>query len=603
VNQHAQVNRFEVALRLELKYAATGNIAGSKGSQRSKHRSGTIYMMAMGTSLIVVCLAVAGLEAVRVQRRMNDSTSQAASARELAQSGIEFVQHRILTDPAWRTQFTHGVPVIRSVTGGSFTVTLTDPDDQNIANQTTDPISIASVGNVGSSTQAVTAYLEPQNQLYAACRSAIYATQDVEFKNCNITSNQWVFSNDRVTANGTPEVNLNCLGANGVFGNGYSQRRANGGAWPMEMPNFVPTSSSYVGKYYIDNAVALGVNDLPTGGTQLITNGGFETDLSNWTTLGCTLTRDTAVKRSGNAACLVSGRSSVSTTPIQNITQHMVKERDYTVSFWVRPVEDQDFYPAITLIGTGSVVPVVVSGGTVSVNALTWTLVSRTLRANWSGTLTKAEFQIGSSKSSNYHFDNASLLNEDRSPGTRYIENVLLGSSSNPFGSKIVSPNGIYTIDASGQDLLIRDCRINGTIVVLNANKVELENSISWEPAGRNFPAVISNAPLEDHTITATLSESTIGVNLNPTAAPYLGSSNTNASDSYPCVITGAMISTRDVILDGEAILTGPVMSPQKVTVTSEDLTINFPSDLIYNPPPGFYADPPTMRLITSSIR
>ena len=571
--------------------------------RRLKHRSGTIYIMAMGTSLIVVCLAVASLQAVRVQRRMNDLTSQVANAKEIARSGLEFAQHRILTDPAWRTQFAHGIPVTRSTTGGSFSVTLTDPADGIIANRTTDPIIISSIGNFGSTRQTARAYLEPQNQLYAACRSAIYATQDIEFDKCDITSNQWAFSGDKIKATGNPAVNLNCLAANGVSGNGYAQRKVDGGIRLMETPNFVPSSTSYVGKHYLDNAVALGINDLPTGGTELITNGGFETGISNWSASGCTLTRDTVVRRSGAAACLVSGRSFLLSTPVQDITQHMVKGRNYTASFWVRSVDEQDFFPVIEISCTGSFLPVILLGNRVLVTAGTWILVSSTIRVSWTGTLNNAMFQIRSAKTSNYHFDDASLLNQDRIPGTRYIENVLFGSSSNPFGNRIVSANGIYSIDAAGQDLLIRDCRINGTIIVVNANKVNLENALSWEPAGRNAPSLIANSPIEDHTSIDSLSESTIGVNLNPSTAPYLGSSNTTASNSYPSVITGPIVSTRDILLNGTSTLTGPVMTPQKVTVTSADLKINFPSDIILNPPPGFFADPPKMRLNASSLQ
>lgn len=575
----------------------------TKVLRRQKHRSGTVYIMAMGTSLIVACLAVSSLQAVRVQRRMNDFASQANNAREIARAGVEFAQHQILTDPAWRTRFRNGVPTSRTTTGGSFTVTLTDPADGNIAARSSDPILISSIGSFGTARQTATAYLAPQNYIFEACRSAIYATQEIVFNDCEVTSNQWAFSGDRIRALGGAVVNMNCIGATAVSGVGYSRRRFAGGVWPMETPDFTPTSANYVGKYYIDNAVALRGNDLPTGGTELIVNGGFESNTANWSSFGCTLTRDSAVRRTGTAACLVSGRSSVISTPIQNITEHMVKNRNYLVSFWVRAVEQQDFYPAITIYRTGSILPTVLLGDSVSVNAGTWTLISRNIQVNWSGALVRAEFQIGSSRQSNYHFDDVSLLNEDRAVGTRYIENVLFGSGSNPFGSRTPSANGIYSIDALGQDLLIRDCRINGTVVVLNANKVSLGNSISWEPSGRNFPALIANAPVEDQTLSDSLSEDTIGVNLNPTAAPYRGSSNTTASDSYPSTIVGPVISTGNIQLEGEATLTGPVMTPLRVTVDSESLSINGQSDIILNPPPGFFRDPPTMRLIPSSLQ
>lgn len=578
----------------------------TKNLRRPKHRSGTIYVMAMGTSLIVTCLAIASLQAVRVQRRMNDFASQAASAKEIARSGIEFVQHQILTDSAWRTRFINGTPISRTTTGGSFTVTLTDPADGNIANRTSDPITLSSIGSFGTARQTATAYLEPQKQIFEACRSAIYATQDIIFRDCEITSNQWAFSGDRVRALAGANIDMNCLGANGFSGNSnrFRKRKFAGGVWPMETPDFIPSSTNYVGKYYIDNAVALAANDLPTGGTELVVNRGFETNTADWFPFsGGTLTRDTAVKSTGSAACLVSGRSSLASTPSQDITEHMVKNRNYRISFWVRSVERQDFHPQIRIRSTNWELPIVLLGNRTTANAGTWTFVSSIIRVDWAGALVGAELQISTSKQSDYHFDDVRLLNEDRAVGTRYIENVLLGPGSNPFGSKITSANGIYSIDAIGQDLLIRDCRINGTIVVLNANEVNLENSISWEPSGRNFPALIANAPVEDQTLNNTLSEATIGVNLNPATSPYRDSSNTTVSDSYPSTIVGPIVSTGDILLEGEATLTGPVMTPGEVFVKSEELSINVQSDIILNPPPGFFRDPPTMRLIPSSLQ
>ena len=204
---------------------------------------------------------------------------------------------------------------------------------------------------------------------------------------------------------------------------------------------------------------------------------------------------------------------------------------------------------------------------------------------------------------SNFHFDAVSILDADRVAGTRYIEHALLGNGNNPFGGKVVSPNGIYTISVPGEKLAIRDSRINATLVVSNSSKVEISNAVSWEPAGRNYPALIANASIDDLTSVASLSEATIGVNLNPTSTPYRGGSNTNASDSYPSVITGPIVSTLNTLLNGASTLSGPVISGQNITVTSPNLNIDFSSDMILNAPPGFFADPPKMRLINSSVQ
>ena len=573
-----------------------------RNRKRAQIRAGSIYIMAMGTSLIIACLAVVGLQAVRVQRRSNEALLQTANAGRLAQCGIEFAQQTIVENANWRTRFVHGVPVSRSTTGGSFSVTLTDPDDGSIANQTTDPVVIKSTGVFGSSTQTLSVYLEPQNQLLAACRSSLYAVSEITFDSCSVSSNQWAFSEDKMKEIGTSTVNVNCLASQSLRGACYKQRIIQGGIWPMNKPVLDPVSPNYVGKYYIDNAFTINATDLPTGGTELIKNGEFETDMTNWTDSGSSPTRDTSQKKNGVASCLVSGRSLVS-TPIQEITEHMIKDRLYTVSFWIRTTEDQDVFPVITSIGSGSLLPTIKAGSNVSAKSGVWTFVSSTFDVSWSGRLTRSEFQIGTTKNSNYHFDSASVKDAERDVGTRYIENVRLGYSNNPFGTKAVSSNGMYVINAPEEKLVIRNCRINATLAIQDSAGVELRGAISWEPFGRNFPALISKEAINDLTAVSSLSESSIGVNLNPTDTPYLGSADTDVSDTYPTVLSGAIVSFRDISLDGVALLTGPVISNQKLVVKSSNLTINFPSDMLMNPPPSFYEDPPKMRLNYSSIQ
>ncbi len=576
-------------------------------SKRHKNRAGTIYIVAMGTSLIVVCLAVASLQAVRVQRRMNAQQTEYANAEKLAHAGIEFVQHKIATDSTWRTQFTNGTSVSRTVNGGTFSVVLTDPEDGIIANQSTDAVVITSTGTIGSSTQKLTAFVEPQSKLYAASQSSIYSATEIRFVGATVTGNQWAYSADKIDARSTSNVNMNCLAQNALTGSIYTYRSSQGGIWPMEQPDLNPASATYVGKYYTDNAVVINAADLPTGGVELINNGTFDTNTNGWTPWLCTLSSDTAQKRSGTASCLVSGRSLFfPSTPIQNITSHMVKGHDYDVSFWVRPTETQDFRPSIVLNITGSFIPIVLLGDPVTANAGAWTLVRSAINVTWSNALTKAEFQIGSTKTSSYHFDDVSIRDISRVAGTRYIESVILDNTTNPYGSGTLSTNGIYSIIAPGEIISISNSRIGSTIVVPAASKVEISDAVNWIPSGRNFPALIAKAPIDDLTRGTALNESAVGMSLNTTASPFAGNSDLDAGDSYPNVINGAILSvgaSAAILMNGVATLSGPIMSTGRVTVTTSGQTINFPSDMISNPPPSFFADPPKMRLIPSSIR
>jgi hypothetical protein len=445
--------------------------------------------------------------------------------------------------------------------------------------------------------------MDPQNQLFAACRSALYATDGIEFKGCTVTANQWAYCENETKIRSNPTVNMNVL-SNSFDGNQakITQRSITGGTWPMQTPDLDPSSSSYVGKYYHDNGVVIQASDIPTGGAEMIKNGGFEVNTANWTGLSCTITRDTSQKRSGVASCLVSGQSGVS-YPLQNITEHIIKGREYDVSFWVRTTEDQEISAVILLTVSGNPVPVVKTGPAVKAKGNVWTQVTAEIDATWSGVLSIAEFYINSEKNSNYHFDDVSILDAEREAGTRYIEHVVLGSGSNPYGPGTVSSNGIYSIYAPGEKIIIRNCRINGTIVVQSAEEVRLEDALSWEPTGRNFPALIADAPIEEWTSIASLQENTIGINVNPVSSPYWGVSDNDASDSYPSLISGAMVSTSDILLRGVSELSGPVVSDREIEVRSTDLKINFRSDMILNPPPGFFADPPPMRLTLSSLQ
>jgi Carbohydrate binding domain len=492
------------------------------------------------------------------------------------------------------------------VNGGTFSVVLTDPEDGNIANHTTDPVAITSTGTIGSSTHKLAAFVEPQTQLFAASQSSLYSTTEIRFIASTITGNQWTYSADKIDAQSSSTVNMNCLAQNTLTGSTYFYRSVQGGSWPMQQPDMNPLSTSYVGKYYLDNAVTINAADLPTGGVELCNNGTFETDTTGWTAWLCTLTRDTTRRHSGVASCLVSNRNAFfPSTPIQDITEHMVKGHDYDISFWVRPTDQQEFRPTIATYFHGSFVPTYSVGDPVVVNAKTWTLVRQSMNISWPGALTKAELQISTTEKFDYHFDDVSIRDLSRVAGTRYIESVILDNAVNPYGSGTVSANGIYAINAPGEKILIRNSRLGCTIAVQGATKVEVRDAINWIPSGRNFPALIADAPVDDLTTGTALNESTVGMSLNPTASPSAGSSDMDAGDSYPNAINGAILSvgtSAAILMNGAATLSGPVMSTGRITVTTPGQTINFQSDMISNPPPSFFADPPKMRLIPSSI-
>ena len=112
-----------------------------------------------------------------------------------------------------------------------------------------------------------------------------------------------------------------------------------------------------------------------------------------------------------------------------------------------------------------------------------------------------------------------------------------------------------------------------------------------------------------DSLSTNNLRESDTWRNYNPSHTPFGGVDDDDFADVFPCSIGGAILSTDSITLGNATAglgtirsLTGPILSKNGLTITTTTKDINFPSDMILNPPPGFYPAFTPMRLIPSSI-
>lgn len=172
------------------------------------------------------------------------------------------------------------------------------------------------------------------------------------------------------------------------------------------------------------------------------------------------------------------------------------------------------------------------------------------------------------------------------------IQKVLISPASNPYGGT-VNAQGIYVIDCSGGSLTIRNCRIVGTLIVLNCSTLTISNSVLWEPAVAGYPAVIVNGQIKIDLSGLQLSEVTLLTNFNPPGTPYNGSSNILTLDTYPCKIRGIIycdgnFSTpaSDVLtLQGTVLCGGTIDFDGTATITNDPNLTSFP-------PPGFRTGP-----------
>ena len=181
------------------------------------------------------------------------------------------------------------------------------------------------------------------------------------------------------------------------------------------------------------------------------------------------------------------------------------------------------------------------------------------------------------------------------------LRRVVLSANRNPYGA--VNPQGIYIIDCAGQQLTIRDARIQATLVLLNASTTpQILGRIHWAPAAPNYPALMVQGSLHmNWDGEQDLSETTNGVSYNPVGTPYLNSQDADTSDSYPGVIEGLVYMTGNLTVEKRSKRVGTTIVGGTATFTASS-TLTYNSAPYNYPPPGFGAAG-QMRVVPGSWR
>jgi hypothetical protein len=184
-----------------------------------------------------------------------------------------------------------------------------------------------------------------------------------------------------------------------------------------------------------------------------------------------------------------------------------------------------------------------------------------------------------------------------RSGGDYLLERCVISPASNPYGA--ANAMGIYVLDMSDEKLIIRNCRIVGTLVVLNAGGgSEIRGSVRMIPAVVNYPVLHWDGNISlDFNSGAPLSESALGVNFNPVGTPYQGVSDADTTDSYPSEIQGLVYIRGNITTSNSPKIVGNLMCTGAVT-TSGTLTLNYAPTCFTAPPPGFVEMPVPMKVV-----
>lgn len=172
------------------------------------------------------------------------------------------------------------------------------------------------------------------------------------------------------------------------------------------------------------------------------------------------------------------------------------------------------------------------------------------------------------------------------------VEKVLLSPSSNPLGGG-VNGLGVYVIDCGGMNLTIENCRVRGTLVLLSVGTVTISQGVVMDPSEVGAPTLLVQGNLASSSNSTTVTESAIGVNLNPASAPWKGTSDSDTSDTYSSGLWGLVYvtGTMSVPVSTRVSVTGMVVTGGAVTVGGT-MAITYDAAVAVNPPDGFRTGP-----------
>lgn len=175
--------------------------------------------------------------------------------------------------------------------------------------------------------------------------------------------------------------------------------------------------------------------------------------------------------------------------------------------------------------------------------------------------------------------------------GARQLTDVVISPSHNPYGA--TNSSGVYVLDCQNTPVAISNCRIIGTLVLLNPGVgTTVSASVQWTPAVANYPCLLVRGNITLSMSATQLSESTEKVNFNPPGAPFPfvgGAVDIVQDDTYPSVIDGLVYASGNVTVGGNTTLDMLVAGGTLTLNALSTLTIRDEAAYAADPPPGFY--------------
>ena len=166
------------------------------------------------------------------------------------------------------------------------------------------------------------------------------------------------------------------------------------------------------------------------------------------------------------------------------------------------------------------------------------------------------------------------------------IDNVVLSPGNQPY-TGVTHPAGLYVIDCQGANITVRNCRIVGTLILLNVGaSSRISQAVLMEPARPGEPTLLVQGSITIRLRQFLLSELDLGTNFNPVGSPYEGVEDSTIDDRYPSEIRGLTYVSGTLSCLDRAVFDGVVLAGR--LECSDTFIVRHDRAIQKTPPDGF---------------
>jgi len=213
----------------------------SAAKTRRTVRRASVYIIVLGTALLVTVIGLSALTSARIERESSAGAGDLAAARFYAQSALQVGLNTIASDTNWRNVRPNGTwlsNVAIGDKGGSFTLLGVDPGDANLGNGQLDPLQFTAIGSQGAAQYKLRVTLNAVQRGVGGLEVALHAGGDMTFSGMTVNCDQTISANGNVSASAGSRINCD-VEAGGIItgGGGQFGGTRTSGITPRSMPD------------------------------------------------------------------------------------------------------------------------------------------------------------------------------------------------------------------------------------------------------------------------------------------------------------------------------------------------------------------------------